>query len=79
MTAPTSDDAANSNVIRLVDDQETAMATLAEAVLCNFKTVMVIGYDADDEMTVLTSHDVLNKDALWMLEQAKLELIRNAS
>jgi hypothetical protein len=33
--------------------------------------VLVIGYDADDRLTIMSSGGVLNKDALWMLEAAK--------
>ena len=33
--------------------------------------VIVIGHDADGALTIMSSGNVLNKDALWMLEVAK--------
>ena len=33
--------------------------------------VLVIGYDADGRLTIMSSGGLLNKDSLWMLEVAK--------
>ena len=33
--------------------------------------VLIIGHDADDRLTIMSSGGVQNKDALWMLEVAK--------
>ena len=41
----------------------------------DFKSVMIIGWDEDDILNIVSSSDVTNKDALWLLEKVKWELM----
>lgn len=40
-----------------------------------FKSVIVIGVDENEVMSMNASSDVLASDALWLLEALKLELL----
>lgn len=65
-----------SNVVAIpTAAMETPERLLEEAVgmakAGDLTEVLVIGYDADGALMVMSSGGVLNKDALWMLEVAK--------
>lgn len=64
-----------SNVERLHSPPHEKMSvreclTKALGRVDDYKNVMVVGYDKDDELCVSTS-GILRKDALWILDHAK--------
>lgn len=77
MTAPTSDDAANSNVIRLVDDPETTDGVLMEAMERGLTSALILGYTPEGTLYIRSSPDVTRKEALWMLENARACVLGN--
>lgn len=52
----------------------TVSQALGAVALLGLTEVFIIGYDQDENL-VLKSSNMLNKDALWMIEAAKLELM----
>ena len=57
----------------------TAEQTLMEAVgmyqANDLPDVVVVGYDGDGHLVIMSSGAITNKDALWMLEIAKLRVL----
>lgn len=62
-----------SNVVRIREhtQQESAVATLEAAKAWDFKSLVVLGFDEDENFMCMTTAELTNKNLLWLIESAR--------
>lgn len=53
----------------------TADQALSEALACGLRSVIIVGYTPEDTLYIRSSGDVTRREALWMLENAKMNAV----
>lgn len=65
----------SDNVLRLVKSVDTVSDVVAEAAESGLTSVLVLGYTEDGRLFVRSSSNVTRKDALWMVENVRQDIL----
>ena len=66
---------ANDNVVRLLSEPTTADDALTEALARELTSALILGYTPEGMLYIRSSSDVTRKDALWLIEVARANIL----